>query len=85
MFLLPVSITVIQSFILMGPGNLCFCEPNTQSRQCLRITDQWVHLFFGFFVNKTFFYFIFTMEITFIIPWDEGDMSEWYFSDGSAT
>lgn len=25
------------------------------------------------------------MEITFIIPWDEGDMSEWYFSDGSAT
>lgn len=46
MFLLPVSRIVIQSFILMGPGNLCFCEPNTQSRKCLQITDQWVHFCF---------------------------------------
>lgn len=53
MFLLPVSITVIQSFILMGPGNLCLCETNTQSRKCLQITDQWVH----FFLIKHFFLF----------------------------
>lgn len=74
MFLLPVSIPVIQSFILMGPGNLCFCEPNTHSRKCLQITDQWVHFFF-FFANKTLFYFVYWMEITFINLQDEVDMS----------
>lgn len=42
MFLLPVSITVIQNFILMGLWKLCFCGPSTQSRRCLQITDQWL-------------------------------------------
>lgn len=49
-------------FYIDGTWEPCFCEPNTQSRECLPITDKWGHFLFVClfgFVHKTLFQFHF--------------------------
>lgn len=86
MFLLPVSITVIQSFILIGLFFLVsrICGPAEYADQRISVNYRSMSSLV-FLLIKHFFHFIYWIEMTLISPWNEGDMRGWCFSDGPTT
>lgn len=79
-FLLPVSITVIQSFILMAPRETFVRRIDRGENVCWSQINGFI-LGVGLLI-KHFFCFICRMEMNFISPRDEWEWSGQRFSDG---